>query len=159
MVARNWLLLASIGLALVGPACAIILGAHDLPEGAGGSSGTTGTGPSTSTSTSTSSGTSSSSGMTTTSWPTTGTCAPITFCRDCLVCMEEGVCKGIGADAGCGDASPCDNYVACIVQCNQGAGYASCLASCSTVPTEPGYAELKACMCAQCGPHCNDYCK
>jgi hypothetical protein len=131
MVARPWLALA--GAALAGSACALVIGARELPEGAGGT--------------------------TATSWPTTGVCSPIQSCRDCLICMVNGVCADVGADAGCAQGTGCHQYLECVDQCPQDNGYATCAASCGEVPPMmPGYASLQACACAQCVAQCPDYC-
>jgi hypothetical protein len=146
--------LALVGAALVGPACALVLGARELPEGTGG---TTGTSSTTGTGGASTSGT---GGTGTSSSSTTVTCSTIQMCRDCLACGFHTFCATVGADAGCPDGSTCTDYVHCIIQCPQDGGFPGCANACNDFPPMvAGYPALQTCICAQCGSQCPNYCQ
>jgi hypothetical protein len=155
MAARNWLLAALLGAGLTGSACALILGAEELPQGGGGS------GTASSSGTSTGSGPTGSSGAITASGASTsasasssagGACPMNLDCSDCAQCMESGPCNL--ADAGCSTGTTCHTRVACIFQCTPDAGPPGCVTSCGSTAGVTGYSTVHDCICTECAALC-----
>lgn len=157
MAARTWILLACTGVALIGPACALVIGAHELPEGQGGASSTSGTSTGGGTTSTTTTSTTQTGTTTTTTAP--AVCQGFVSCVECAQCMEQnGRCNL--ADAGCPDGSACSDYTACVVQCPMGTGYPGCAAGtkgcASSVP--PEWPTVQACLCTECAYVCKGMC-
>jgi len=148
MAAHRWRFAALLGVGLGGSACALIIGAQELPEGSGGSSTGSSTGFATvTTSKAASSGASTSAASS--SGP--GPCAKgATDCGDCTTCMEQGPCTL--ADAGC--TGNCQSFVACSQQCSIGVYDAGCVTACGNPSNYPEFPAVKACLCSQCASFC-----
>jgi hypothetical protein len=187
MAARKWILLALGGGAVAVPACALVLGAEELPEGTGGAGGaaqsastiastssqsSSGSHASSSSSSSQSSSgshasssssssqSSSASSTASSSSSAGGACATSATCQECIECFSPTGCKS--QLATCNADAGCGDYFACVIQCPEDGGFGKCAAGpmgCNGMPDmSSDYLDLKSCVCTGCKVLCPGLC-